>query len=131
MNPENKLKLLCTRYVHRFHLEYLFIVLKVSDDKIFIPVDPPDSSANEVLDLPGRYRIVKLANSFTYDGQIRPVSAWRVCWRCFNVGWKRLSTNSTYGLTSSWRRQCWYPVLPFWCFQQKITSEGSGRGRRG
>ena len=40
--------------------------LKVSETRIVIAVDPPDS-ASEDLDLPERVRVVKLANSVTYD----------------------------------------------------------------
>ena len=77
-HPGNKSKLLSTRYVHRSHWERLLITQKVSDDRIVLAVDPPDSSANEDLDLPERCRIVKLANSVTYDRLNRPVFAWIV-----------------------------------------------------
>ena len=43
------------------------MVQKVTDAKIVLAVDPPDPSTNEDLDLPERSRIVKLANSVTYD----------------------------------------------------------------
>ncbi|KAF9648266.1 P-loop containing nucleoside triphosphate hydrolase protein [Thelephora ganbajun] len=43
------------------------VVYKVTDARIVLAVDPPDSSTNEDLDLPERSRIVKLANSVTYD----------------------------------------------------------------
>ena len=76
--PENKSKLLSTGYVHRFHCERLLTAQKVSDDRIVLAVDPPDSSVNEDLDLPERCRIVKLANSVTYDRLSRPVFAWIV-----------------------------------------------------
>ena len=50
----------------------------MSDDRIVLAVDPSDSSANDDLDLPERCRIVKLANSVTYDRLIHPVLAWIV-----------------------------------------------------
>ena len=40
---------------------------KVSDTRIVLAVDPSDSSTNEDPELPERCRIVKLANSVTYD----------------------------------------------------------------
>jgi hypothetical protein len=45
----------------------LFIVRKVSDARVVLAVDPPNSSTNEDLKLPERSCIVKLANSITYD----------------------------------------------------------------
>lgn len=42
------------------------VVYRVSDTKIVIAVDPSDTSSDD-LDLPERCRVVKLANSVTYD----------------------------------------------------------------
>ncbi|KAG8216052.1 DNA helicase [Butyriboletus roseoflavus] len=42
------------------------VVYKVTDTRIVIAVDPPESSDAD-LDLPDRCRVVKLANSITYD----------------------------------------------------------------
>ncbi|KAI0807382.1 P-loop containing nucleoside triphosphate hydrolase protein [Fomes fomentarius] len=42
------------------------VVYKVTDTKIVVAVDPPDTSGED-LDLPDRCRVVKLANSVTYD----------------------------------------------------------------
>lgn len=42
------------------------VVFKVSDTRIVIAVDPPETSGED-LDLPDRCRVVKLANSVTYD----------------------------------------------------------------
>lgn len=44
----------------------LTFLLKVSDTRIVIAVDGSDSSSDD-LDLPERCRVVKLANSVTYD----------------------------------------------------------------
>jgi DNA polymerase alpha-associated DNA helicase A len=44
-------------------------MLQVSDTRIVIAVEPSDS-ASEDLDLPERCRVVKLANSVTYDRYI-------------------------------------------------------------
>ncbi|KII91711.1 hypothetical protein PLICRDRAFT_173519 [Plicaturopsis crispa FD-325 SS-3] len=43
------------------------VVYKVSDTRIIIAVDPSTSSNSEELDLPERCRVLKLANSVTYD----------------------------------------------------------------
>ncbi len=40
--------------------------VQVTDTKIVVAVDPPDTSGED-LDLPDRCRVVKLANSVTYD----------------------------------------------------------------
>ncbi|PIL23999.1 hypothetical protein GSI_13750 [Ganoderma sinense ZZ0214-1] len=42
------------------------VVFKVSDTRIVIAVDPPETGGED-LDLPDRCRVVKLANSVTYD----------------------------------------------------------------
>jgi DNA polymerase alpha-associated DNA helicase A len=42
---------------------------QVSDTRIVIAVDPPDVGSEE-LDLPERCRVIKLANSVTYDRQV-------------------------------------------------------------
>ncbi|TBU35975.1 P-loop containing nucleoside triphosphate hydrolase protein [Dichomitus squalens] len=46
------------------------VVFKVSDARIVIAVDPPETGGEE-LDLPDRCRVVKLANSVTYDRMIK------------------------------------------------------------
>lgn len=40
--------------------------LQVSDTRIVVSVDPPDTSGED-MNLPDRCRVVKLANSVTYD----------------------------------------------------------------
>jgi DNA polymerase alpha-associated DNA helicase A len=55
------------------------VVYKVSDTRIVIAVDPSDSRSDD-LDLPERCRVLKLANSVTYDrmdkalGQLEKIS---------------------------------------------------------
>ena len=63
----NKSKVLCTRYFYRPRWKRLFTARKVSDARIILAVDASDSGVDEDLDLPERSRIVKLANSVTYD----------------------------------------------------------------
>ena len=55
----------------------------MSDTRIVLAVDPSDSSTNEDL------RIVKLANSVTYDRLIHPAVAWKAGSWHFDVGWKK------------------------------------------
>ena len=51
---------------HGYGLLWLTIALQVSDTRIVIAVDPPDINGEDP-DLPDRSRLVKLANSVTYD----------------------------------------------------------------
>ncbi|TBU50784.1 P-loop containing nucleoside triphosphate hydrolase protein [Dichomitus squalens] len=46
------------------------VVFKVSETRIVIAVDPPETGGED-LDLPDRCRVVKLANSVTYDRMIK------------------------------------------------------------
>lgn len=75
--PGSKSKVLYTKYFCRPHQKHLLIARKVSDARLVLAIDAPDSP-NEDLDLPERSRIVKLANSVTYDRWIRPAFAWKV-----------------------------------------------------
>jgi hypothetical protein len=63
----NKLRVLYTRYFCHPRWELPFTACKVTDARIILAVDAPDSGTDEDLDLPERSRIVKLANSVTYD----------------------------------------------------------------
>jgi hypothetical protein len=63
----NKSRALCIRYLYRPRWKRSLTVPKVSDARIVLAVDTSDSSTDEDIDLPERSRIVKLANSVTYD----------------------------------------------------------------
>ena len=47
---------------------------QVTDTKIVIAVDPPETSGED-LNLPDRCRVVKLANSVTYDRYVKSASS--------------------------------------------------------
>jgi DNA polymerase alpha-associated DNA helicase A len=43
---------------------------QVSETRVVIAVDPSDSTPSDDLDLPERCRVVKLANSVTFDRHV-------------------------------------------------------------
>lgn len=52
------------------------VLYKVSDTRVVVAVEPSDSSSED-LDLPERCRVLKLANSVTYDRY--PISMLVIC----------------------------------------------------
>ena len=96
----NKQKALYTRYFHRPRWKRLFTAWKISDVRIVLAVDASASSTNEDLDVPERSRIVKLANSVTYDRYIRPGFACQAADDVLLKDGKGSQSARTDGLTS-------------------------------